>query len=106
NDTASTGAVQEKRTAQGYANESAWARGQAWGLYGFTVMYRETKDKKYLEQAEHIADFLLGHPNFPADKIPFWDFNAPDIPNALRDASAGAIMASALLELTNYTAKE
>ena len=100
-----TGAVQEKRTAQGYANESAWARGQAWGLYGYTVMYRETKDKKYLDQANHIAAFILNHPNLPKDKIPYWDFNAPNIPTALRDASAGAIMASALLELSRYTAK-
>jgi unsaturated chondroitin disaccharide hydrolase len=97
-----TGAVQQKRTAQGYANESAWARGQAWGLYGYTVMYRETKDKKYLAQANHIAQFILNHPNLPKDKIPYWDFNAPNIPNALRDASAGAVMASALLELCKY----
>jgi unsaturated chondroitin disaccharide hydrolase len=98
-----TGAVQKKHTAQGYADESAWARGQAWGLYGYTVMYRETHDKKYLEQANHIAAFLLNHPNLPKDKIPYWDFNAADIPNALRDASAGAITASALLELCHYT---
>ncbi|MCO5949974.1 glycoside hydrolase family 88 protein [Mucilaginibacter flavidus] len=100
-----TGAVQQKKTAQGFADESAWARGQVWGLYGFTVMYRETKDKKYLEQAKHIAEFILNNPNLPADKIPYWDFNAPNIPNALRDASAGAIMASALLELCRYTDK-
>lgn len=97
-----TGAVQEKRTAQGFSNESAWARGQAWGLYGYIETYRETKDKKYLDQAIRIAAFLLGHPNLPADKIPYWDFNAPDIPNALRDASAAAIIASALLELHDY----
>jgi unsaturated chondroitin disaccharide hydrolase len=101
-----TGAVQEKKTAQGYSNGSAWARGQVWGLYGFTVMYRETKDKKYLSQAEHIAHFLLTNPNLPKDKIPYWDFNAPNIPNALRDASAGAIMASALLELCRYADKK
>jgi len=100
-----TGTVQQKRTAQGYANESAWARGQAWGLYGYTVMYRATKDKKYLDQAQHIAQFILKHPNLPKDKIPYWDFNAPNIPNALRDASAGAVMASALLELCKYTDK-
>jgi unsaturated chondroitin disaccharide hydrolase len=102
-----TGAVQQKRTAQGAADESAWARGQAWGLYGYTVTYRETKDIKYLEQAKHIARFLLAHPNLPADKIPYWDFNAPGIPNALRDASAAAIMAAALVELSGYAdAKE
>lgn len=101
-----TGAVVEKKTAQGYSNESAWARGQAWGLYGFTVAYRETKDKKYLEQADHIADYMLNSPNMPEDKIPYWDFNAPDIPNAYRDASAGAIMASGLLELSRYNTGE
>lgn len=101
-----TGGVQQKRTAQGYSNESAWARGQAWGLYGYTVMYRETRDKKYLEQAEKIAGFLLHHPNLPADKVPYWDFNAPDIPGALRDASAAAIMSSALLELSTFAAKD
>lgn len=97
-----TGAVQQKRTAQGAADESAWARGQAWGLYGFTVMYRFTKEQKYLDQANHIAKFILSHPNLPADKVPYWDFNAPGIPNALRDASAAAIAASALLELQEY----
>jgi len=101
-----TGEVQQKRTAQGAADESAWARGQTWGLYGFTMTYRETKDKKYLNQATHIADFLLHHPNLPADKIPYWDFNAPGIPNTLRDASAAAIMASALLELSRYVDKK
>jgi unsaturated chondroitin disaccharide hydrolase len=97
-----TGAIQQKRTAQGAADESAWARGQAWGLYGFTVMYRETKDPKYLDQAKHIAGFLLNHSNLPADKIPYWDFNAPGIPNALRDASAASVMAAALIELADY----
>ena len=97
-----TGKVKEKKTAQGASNESAWARGQAWGLYGYTLMYRETKDEKYLELAKHIADFLLNNPNLPKDKIPYWDFNAPKIPNALRDASAAAIMSSALLELSHY----
>ena len=100
-----TGAVQQKRTAQGAADSSAWARGQAWGLYGFTVMYRETKNKKYLDEANHIAGFILNNPNLPSDKIPYWDFDAPNIPNALRDASAGAIIGSALLELSKYTNK-
>jgi len=97
------GSVIQKKTAQGFADESAWARGQGWGLYGYTTMYRETKDKKYLDQAVHIAEFILNHPNMPADKIPYWDFNAPDIPNALRDVSAGSLMAAALLELSTYT---
>jgi unsaturated chondroitin disaccharide hydrolase len=97
-----TGAVQQKKTAQGAADSSAWARGQAWGLYGFTVMYRETKDKKYLDQANHIADFILNNPHLAKDKIPYWDFDAPNIPHALRDASAAAIISSALLELSKY----
>jgi unsaturated chondroitin disaccharide hydrolase len=97
-----TGVVKQKRTAQGAADESAWARGQAWGLYGYTVAYRETKDPKYLEQANLIAKFILNNPNLPADKIPYWDFNAPGIPNALRDASAASIISSALIELSGY----
>lgn len=101
-----TGTVQEKRTAQGYSNESAWARGQAWGLYGYVLMYRETSDEKYIRQAEDIAAFMLNHPNMPEDKILYWDFNAPDIPEALRDASAAAITASALLELSTYVDHE
>jgi unsaturated chondroitin disaccharide hydrolase len=98
-----TGKIEKKQTAQGAADESAWARGQSWGLYGFTMMYRETKDKKYLEQAQHIAAFILNHPNLPADKIPFWDYDAPGIPNTYRDASAAAIMASAFIELSGYS---
>jgi unsaturated chondroitin disaccharide hydrolase len=97
-----TGKVRQKCTHQGYADESAWSRGQTWGLYGFTVMYRETRDNKYLEQANAIADFILNHPNLPGDYIPYWDFNAPNIPDEPRDASAAAIMASALLELSGY----
>ncbi len=97
-----TGAVLRKRTAQGHADESAWARGQAWGLYGFTEAYGETGLDRYLQQATKIADFLLNHQNLPEDGVPYWDFDAPDIPNALRDASAGSIMASALLELARY----
>lgn len=98
-----TGNVLKKKTAQGFADESAWARGQSWGLYGFTMMYRFTKDEAYLNQAEHIAQFLLHHPNLPADKIPYWDYNSTDIPNTYRDVSAAAIMASALLELAQFT---
>ncbi len=98
-----TGDVIKKQTAQGAADESAWARGQSWGLYGYTIMYRYTKDKKYLNQAQHIAEFILNNPNLPADKIPYWDYNASGIPNADRDASAAAIMASALIELSGYS---
>lgn len=101
-----TGRVEARQTHQGYADESAWARGQVWGLYGYTVMYRETGLERYLNQAVNIADFLINHPNMPEDKVPYWDFNAPDIPDALRDASAGSIMASALIELSGYVSPE
>ena len=101
-----TGNVKAKITRQGLADSSAWARGQAWGLYGYTVMYRVTKDEKYLNQAKRIADFILNHPNLPKDKVPYWDFNAPKIPNANRDSSAAAIIASALLELSGYVQDE
>lgn len=97
-----TGEVIGKQTVQGYSDESAWARGQAWGLYGFTTVYRATSDPRYLTHCINVADFLLDHPNMPEDMVPYWDFNAPDIPEANRDASAAAIMASALLELANY----
>lgn len=98
-----TGKVVKKNTHQGYADESAWARGQAWGLYGYTMCYRETKDPAYLKQAENIAAFIFHHPNMPKDLVPYWDFNAPNIPNEPRDASAAAIAASALYELSQYS---
>lgn len=89
-----------KQTRQGYADESAWARGQAWGLYGYTMMARETGNEIYLQQAKHIATFLMNHPRMPEDKIPYWDFDMPEIPNTPRDASSASIMASALIELS------
>ena len=95
-----TGMPHKKQTHQGAADESAWARGQAWALYGFTMMYRETGKPDYLNHAKHIASFIMNHPNMPVDKIPYWDFDAPGIPNVPRDASAAAIMASALIELS------
>lgn len=98
-----TGKVLQKRTAQGYSHSSAWARGQGWALYGFTMMYRFTKNKAYLNLAKHVADFILNNPNLPVDKIPYWDFNAPITSTTPRDASAGAVITSALLELGQYT---
>jgi len=98
-----TGAVIKKQTHQGYSDESAWARGQAWGLYGFTMCYRETHDKKYLEQAQHIAKFIFSNPTMPKDLVPYWDYNDPQIPSVSRDASAAAITASALYELAGYS---
>lgn len=98
-----TGQVRKKQTHQGYADASAWARGQAWALYGYTVTYRETKDARFLKQAQGIADFFINHKNLPADKIPYWDFDAPARADLPRDASAAAIAASGLLELSKYS---
>jgi unsaturated chondroitin disaccharide hydrolase len=96
------GKVIGKQTVQGAADSSSWARGQAWALYGFTMMYRETKLPRYLDQAKNIANFILKNPNLPKDKIPYWDFNATNIPNEPRDASAAAIICSALIELSQF----
>ncbi len=101
-----SGAVEAKNTDQGYADESPWARGQAWGLYGYTVMYRYTKEQRYLDLATGIADFIVNHPRLPEDGVPYWDFDAPDIPDVPRDASAAAIISSALLELQAYVAED
>jgi hypothetical protein len=98
----SNGNVIIKETYQGYADESAWARGQAWALYGYTMMYKHTLLDRYLDAANNIAEFILNHPNMPDDYVPYWDFNAPDIPNAKRDASSAAIIASALFDLSKY----
>ncbi|WP_341837925.1 glycoside hydrolase family 88 protein [Chitinophaga pollutisoli] len=99
------GTVIQKVNGQGAHDTSAWSRGQAWGLYGFTLMYRFTRDQKYLDHARNIAQFILTHPNLPADKIPYWDYNAPQMPTS-RDASAGAIAASALLELGRHVNRQ
>lgn len=98
-----SGAVIARTTAQGYANESAWARGQAWGLYGFTMTYRETRDTLFLHHAEKIANYFIRF--LPRNKIPYWDFDAPRIPFEFQDASAAAIAASALLELSTFSKK-
>ena len=110
-----TGKVLARETAQGYANNSTWARGQAWGIYGFTMTYRETGDKRFLLTAQKMADYYIDNRELPADKIAYWDFNANDAgytpsvrshvketPAKYRDASAAAITASALLELSSY----
>lgn len=98
----SNGEVRKKQTAQGYADESVWARGQAWAIYGYTVCYRYTHDTRYLEQAQKVYNFIFNNPKLPSDLIPYWDYDAPNIPNEPRDASAAAVTASALYELSTY----
>ncbi|GGG77627.1 glucuronyl hydrolase [Parapedobacter pyrenivorans] len=97
-----TGEIQHRNTHQGYADESTWARGQAWALYGYTMCYRETKDKRYLDKAIAVARWLMTHSHMPSDGIPYWDFDAPGIPDEPRDASAAAVIASALYELSTF----
>ncbi len=101
-----TGEVRGRCTAQGYADESAWARGQAWAVYGYTTCYRFTGDKKYLDHAEKVAAFILNDENMPEDLVPYWDFDAPKIPNEPRDVSSAAIVASAFYEMYTYTKNE
>ncbi len=101
-----TGDVRRRCTAQGYADESAWARGQAWAIYGYTTCYRYTGEQKYLDQAKIVYDFIFSHRNLPSDLIPYWDFNAPNIPHEPRDVSSATITASALYEMYNYTQNE
>ena len=93
------GRIQEIRRGQGASCFTAWSRGQSWAIYGYTMMYRETKDKAYLEFAQKVTDYAISHPNMPEDGIPYWDYGAP---GEERDSSAGSIMASGLLELANY----
>jgi len=106
----------DKATCQGFTDESSWARGQAWGLYGYILCYRYTKNIKFLNFAEKIANYMLKHPNLPEDLIPIWDYNVvdeglvpewkydvSDYPEIPRDVSAAAITASALYELSTYS---
>ena len=95
--------VQAIQRGQGASCETAWSRGQAWAIYGYTMMYRETKDPAYLAFAEKVTDFAIDNPNMPADGVPYWDFGAP---GEERDTSAAAIMASGLLELAGFTGGE
>lgn len=94
------GSVRNRHTAQGYAHESTWSRGQAWAIYGFTVCYRETGDRKYIDMALKAFNFMRKHKDMPEDLIPYWDMDAPEIPDTYRDASSAAVMASALYEIS------
>ncbi len=90
--------VIKKVTDQGYSDYSTWSRGQAWGIYGFAKAYQYSGKQEFLETSQKLADYYLD--NLPADLIPYWDFNAPNIPNEEKDASAASITASALFDLS------
>lgn len=98
-----SGNVESKGTFQGYSDSSAWARGQAWGVYGYAMCYRFTKNPAYLDAAHKIARFIMENRPTENDYIPYWDYDAPKIPDEPHDASAAAVTASALLELCGYT---
>ena len=91
-------------THQGYGDNTMWARGQSWAIYGFCMVYRETKDPKYLNFVQHVADVYIKR--LPKDLIPYWDFDDPKIPNAPKDVSAACITASALIELSTSLSGE
>lgn len=91
-------------THQGYSDSSMWARGQSWAIYGYAMVYRETKDERFLDFAQKVADVYLNR--LPEDLIPYWDFDDPLIPNAPKDASAACVVASALLELSTFVKEE
>jgi unsaturated chondroitin disaccharide hydrolase len=93
----STGEVTARNNKQGWADSTTWARGHAWGIYGFTMTYRETGDARFLETAKKMADYYIE--NVPEDFVPYWDYQAPNIPDEEKDASAAAIAVSGLLEL-------
>ncbi|EOR94608.1 Alpha-1,2-mannosidase [Arcticibacter svalbardensis MN12-7] len=99
-----TGAYIKSITHQGYADESMWARGQTWGIYGFSIAYRETGKEEFLNTAIKISDRFIE--KLPKDGIPYWDFDDPAIPNAPKDASAAAIAACGLLELSDLVKTE
>jgi unsaturated chondroitin disaccharide hydrolase len=98
------GNVLNKHTKQGYADNSRWSRGQAWGIYGYTMVYKETGDKKFLDFAQKITDKYLSL--LPEDMVPCWDFDVQNNPKEEKDASAAAIVASALLDLSSLVEKQ
>ena len=99
-----TGELIKVHPGQGLSEDSAWARGQAWGMYSFPMVYRFTQDPQILEHAVAIAEYII--PRLPEDGIPYWDFDSPDIPDDVRDSSAAAIMACGFIELSGYVDEE
>lgn len=92
-----TGNILGRGTRQGFSDASCWSRGQAWGIYGYSMMYKYTNDTAHLNTSKRLLGYYLKHK--PADHIPFWDYQSPDLPDTYRDASAAAITCAALLDL-------
>jgi unsaturated chondroitin disaccharide hydrolase len=93
------GNIRARETFQGHSDPSTWSRGHAWAIYGFTMAYRYTKDPRMLEAAIKVTDYYLAR--LPPDSIPYWDMDAP-ADQLVKDSSAGAAVASALLELHTF----
>lgn len=100
-----TGEATKWQTRQGASDESSWARGQAWALYGYTMAYRETQIPEFLNQAERVANYILNDAKLPDDCIPYWDFSLSGDKNEPRDASAAAVFAAALYELSSFSSE-
>lgn len=99
-----TGAPDHGATCQGYRDGSAWARGQAWGIYGCALAYRYTREKKYIENFKHVTQYFLEH--LPEDLIPYWDLEFTDGDDQPRDSSSASIAACGMLEMAKYMETE
>lgn len=99
------GDVQGRYTVQGYADNSTWARGQSWGVYGYTTAYKHTKDPEFLSTAKRLATYFIKRMRETADStgMVYWDFDAPHTTPPIRDVSAAMVVCSGLLELYELT---
>ena len=95
-----TGAPDHGATCQGYRDGSAWARGQAWGVYGMALAYKYTGRKEYIDLFRHVTEYFLTH--LPKDLVPFWDLEFTDGDDQPRDSSSASIAACGMLEMIQY----
>ena len=99
-----TGAPDHGATCQGYRDGSAWARGQAWGIYGMALAYRYTGRKEYIELFKRVTEYFLAH--LPNDLVPFWDLEFTDGDDQPRDSSSASIAVCGMLEMSRYLDRE